>query len=139
MARGWPVTVFLLLAGCGSTATPPTAEQPTRAPASAVRTPMMTSPSPTETRRPKPAKKPKAASPSPGEAPAKFTDPVDRENYRIAFEICRLSGVAKVAREFRTAVDPFEAAEGYAAGYRPNYRQANFEGCLDGFKAAGEL
>jgi hypothetical protein len=76
----------------------------------------------------------KSVQPKLGEAPAKFTG-VHASNYEDAFAVCGAVGVKEVARQFGTARDPVSAAEGYASGYRPAFRQAPFEGCLDGFGA----
>jgi hypothetical protein len=52
-------------------------------------------------------------------------------NYGTAYDVCSVFTVKQVANEYGTARHAASAAEGYAAGYQPGYRQAVFEGCLD--------
>ena len=40
----------------------------------------------------------------------------------------------KVADEFNTAANEFDAAKGYAEGFTGRPRQAAYEGCFDGFR-----
>ena len=54
--------------------------------------------------------------------------------YEEAKDFRKAAGIKKVAAEFNPKADPFEAAEGYAEGYRGRSHQAAFEGCLDGFQ-----
>lgn len=68
---------------------------------------------------------------------AKFTGQ-DRRNYEEAKAICSSSPPSKVASDLGLDVDVHTSeglgriAEKYAEDYRPNFRQAVFEGCLDG-------
>ena len=59
---------------------------------------------------------------------------VHAENYRTAYFICDEFPIAKVASDFDIdSTDPVTVAEAYADDYKPEYRQAPFEGCLDAF------
>lgn len=87
-------------------------------------------------------------SPAPPEPPAEEHPPADAdaggftgqdaENYDIAKTICGSFPPGKVARDLGlhvngdTAGELAEIAERYADDYRGPYRQAAFEGCLDG-------
>ena len=61
-----------------------------------------------------------------------------RQNYKIARAVCSGFPPEKVASDLGISVDVHtseglgEIAETYAAEYRPAFRQAAFEGCLDG-------
>lgn len=67
---------------------------------------------------------------------AKFTGQ-DRENYELANEVCGTFPPEKIASDLGISVDVntseglVQIAEKYAKDYRPNFRQAVFEGCLD--------
>lgn len=74
----------------------------------------------------------------------KFTGQ-DRENYEIAKEVCGAFPAEQSARDLgltgnrgRTSEELVEIAETYAEGLRPSFRQAAFEGCLDGLPEAAE-
>ena len=62
----------------------------------------------------------------------------DRRNYADAKAVCASFPARKVARDLgldvdvRTSKGLVRIAEKYAADYRPSFRQAVFEGCLDG-------
>jgi hypothetical protein len=79
---------------------------------------------------------PPEAKPEPTGA-AKFTGQ-DRRNYEDAKFICSGFPPRKLASDLGLDVDVHTSeglgriAEAYAADYRPNFRQAVFEGCLDG-------
>ncbi len=69
----------------------------------------------------------------------------DRENYNSAREICGAFPAVRSARDLglrnnrgRTAEELVEIAEKYAEGFRPNFQQAAFEGCLDGLPESSE-
>lgn len=57
---------------------------------------------------------------------------IDADNYRMAYGICRLEGVAKVASAYHTKHTASAAAVGYARGMRPGFRAPVEEGCLGG-------
>jgi hypothetical protein len=78
---------------------------------------------------PKPEPKPQPESASSG-----FTG-VHANNYEAAKEICSAFPKEQIAGELGlpTSADEFEIAEKYADdGYTDRFRQAGFEGCLDG-------
>jgi hypothetical protein len=102
------------LGGCGDDASP-VASPTTSAPPA----PSTTTTAETTTKK-KPTK------------PPRFTGQ-DAINYANAFDVCSVFTVKQVAKEYGTTRDAVSAAEGYAAGYRPAFRQAVFEGCLDAF------
>lgn len=54
------------------------------------------------------------------------------DDYRQSYAVCRLSGVAKVARAYHARErTELGAATAYVRGWT-RYRQPTFEGCLDG-------
>lgn len=81
----------------------------------------------------KPAPEPKPdPEPKPGGAPAKFSG-AQADRYETDYFICNSAGTSKVAKEFGVpGADEVAAAEAYADGYRADFHQAAFEGCLDG-------
>jgi hypothetical protein len=61
----------------------------------------------------------------------KFTG-VHANNYEIAYYACGSFSPKKMARDFGiSSTHPVDLADAYAEGYRPGFRQANYEGCLD--------
>jgi hypothetical protein len=65
---------------------------------------------------------------------AKFRG-VHRDNYENARAVCGAFPRRKVARDLGLDTsEPGAIAEAYAKGFRPAFRQANFEGCLDGLR-----
>jgi hypothetical protein len=60
---------------------------------------------------------------------------VHAENYRINYASCSVFSRKQIAKEYKIqASDPVTVAQRYAEiSYRPAYRQAAFEGCLDAF------
>lgn len=82
------------------------------------------------------AKPPQEPEPQPGEAPAKFAGP-QADRYETDYFICQSAGTSKVAKEFGVfGADEVAAAEAYADGYRADFHQAAFEGCLGGLLAS---
>jgi hypothetical protein len=78
---------------------------------------------------PKPESEPPKESVSGG-----FTG-VDASNYEAAKEICSAFPKEQIAQELDlpASADEFDIAEAYADdGYTDRFRQAGFEGCLDG-------
>lgn len=71
--------------------------------------------------------------PEPGSASGGFTGP-QAKRYAEDREICGLFPPSKVARDLGLPAnsDSVTIAEAYADGYQPQFRQAAFEGCLDG-------
>ena len=75
---------------------------------------------------------------------SRFTDPFDQFAYKSAYSDCRLLGVDRMAEGFGgDPDDPPSVARAYAVGTFPEsvpesveHREATFQGCLDGFKAA---
>jgi hypothetical protein len=77
---------------------------------------------------------PKADSvPQPEPASGGFTG-VHASNYEAAMEICSAFPRSQIARELGlpASADEFDIAEAYADGYTDRFRQAGFEGCIDG-------
>jgi hypothetical protein len=69
-------------------------------------------------------------SPPSSAPPAAFTG-VDAENYRINYASCGAFSLRSLGRQFHVRPEPDAVATAAAAGYRPGYRQAVYEGCLD--------
>jgi hypothetical protein len=69
----------------------------------------------------------------PSAMPREFTG-IHAENYRTAYFICGEFPIRKVASDLGIdSTDPVTVAKAYADEYKPEYRQAPFEGCLDAF------
>lgn len=70
--------------------------------------------------------------PTEGVADASEDEQLRRDVYEAAVDAC--ATFPPTAGESATG-----AAEEYAAGYQDPFEQAAFEGCLDGFRAAGAI
>jgi hypothetical protein len=119
--------LLLLAAACGGEPGAPS-PSPTPDTGSATQSPAVTSPSPSTSGGPR--------YPNLRE----FTDPFDRFAYKAAYSDCRLIGVDKTAEGFGgDPDDPPSVARAYAVAIfaeSVEHRDATFQGCLDGFKAA---
>jgi hypothetical protein len=62
--------------------------------------------------------------------PPRFTGTA-AENYRNNYVLCGAFRLKNLARQLDVAADPVAAAQKLARDYRPAFRQAVFEGCLD--------
>jgi len=71
--------------------------------------------------------------PEPGEAPSKFKGQ-KAVRYESDYTVCSLFSPEQIAKEFGVPAgsDVVTIAEAAAEGYRPDFQQAAFEGCLDG-------
>ena len=87
---------------------------------------------------------PVVTSPSPSDATtypnlSRFSDPLDRVNYKSAYSLCKFLGVAGTADEFGgESDDPNSVARAYAEATFPRleeYREPPFWDCLDALKA----
>lgn len=85
-----------------------------------------------ERQRKKEAAKVESA-PEPESSGGKFTG-AQAKRYQEDREICGLFPLSQIAKEYGlpASADPVSIAEAYADGYQPQFRQAAFEGCLDG-------
>lgn len=85
-----------------------------------------------ERQRPKEAAKAEPAS-EPESSGGKFTG-AQAKRYQEDREICGLFPPSQIAKEYGlpASADAVSIAEAYADGYRPQFHQAAFEGCLDG-------
>ncbi len=79
-----------------------------------------------------------SASPRTCKSPAKFRD-VHAGNYRSNCVICKIFGPRAVSKEYHLgATNLVSVAQRYASRvFRLGYRQAAFEGCLQGFLIRG--
>ena len=119
---------FLLLAAAGCSG------EPSPAPPGAIHDAGSATPSPAITSTLSPSAEPTYPSLK------RFTDPFDRFAYKAAYSDCRLIGVERTAEGFGgDSDDPLSVARAYAVATFPEpveHREAIFQGCLDGFKAA---
>lgn len=56
----------------------------------------------------------------------------DAMNYGIAYDICEITPPEQIRDELgAVSLDPVDLANAYADGYQEEFRQPNYEGCLD--------
>lgn len=63
----------------------------------------------------------------------KDKDATDASNYDVAYGICSTASTEKLVNDLGAASsDPADIADAYAEGYTDAFKQAGYEGCLDG-------
>jgi hypothetical protein len=128
------LTLAVVLVGCGSEDPPEGA--PDDRPAQATTEEETTTEEPTTTiATPTEAETTTEQGTSTTAPPKKKRQPrftgVHAENYRINYFSCGAFSLKDLARQLKVPADPVAIAEEVAGDYRPGYRQAVFEGCLD--------